>query len=103
MVPKFGDRSTVIVEQGGIAKRAFNAADGTVNKITTTLVFFNCKPTPYREIAKEQLQTNYNFIYLCGRDLRPLNHEVVPARRVFRHAGMDVSPLRIPPRRLNKT
>jgi hypothetical protein len=44
MVPKFGERSIVIVEQGGIAKRAFNAVDGTVNKITTTLVFFNCKP-----------------------------------------------------------
>ena len=31
-----------------------------------------------------------NFIHLRGRDLRPPNHEVVPARRVFRHAGIDV-------------
>jgi hypothetical protein len=88
MVPKFGDRSIVIVEQGGIAKRAFNAIDGTVNKITTILVFSNCKPSPYREIAKEQLQTNYNFIYLCGRDFRPLTHNVIPVRRVFRYVGM---------------
>ena len=61
--------------------------------MTITVVFSYCKPNSYREIAKEQLQTNYNFIYLCGRDLRPPNPEVVPARRVFRHAGMDVSNL----------
>ena len=35
--------------------------------------------------------TDYSFIYLCGGDLRPLNHKVIPARRVFRHAGMDVN------------
>src|SRR5882757_6979681 len=91
MVPKFGDRSIVIVEQEGIAKRAFNAIDGTVNKITTTLVFSNCKPSPYREIAKEQLQTNYNFIYLCSRDFRPPTHDVIPARRVFRYVGIHIT------------
>jgi hypothetical protein len=32
----------------------------------------------------------YDFIYLEDRDLRPPNHEVVSAQRVFRHPGMDV-------------
>jgi hypothetical protein len=81
----------VVIEQGGTAERTFNAADGTIDNITTTIVFSYCKLNPYRKIAKEQEQTNYSFIYLCGGDLGPLNHEVVPARRVFRHAGMDVT------------
>jgi len=80
----------VIIEQGGTVEKTFNAADGTINNITTTIIFSYSKLNPYREIAKEQEQTNYSFIYLCGRDLRPLNHEVVPVRRVFRHARMDV-------------
>jgi hypothetical protein len=80
-----------MIEQGGTVKRAFNAINGTIDNMTTTIVFSSCKPNPCREIAKEQYPTNYNFIYSCGRDLRTLNHEVVPARRVFRHAGMDVS------------
>jgi hypothetical protein len=80
-----------MLEQGGTAERAFNAVDGTIDNMTTTVVFSSCKPNPCREIAKEQWQTGYNFIYLCGRDLKPLNYEVVSARRVFRHAGMDVT------------
>ena len=91
MVPKFGDRPIVIIEQGGIAKKAFNAIDGKIKNMSTTIVFSYYKPNPCREIAKEQYQSNYNFIYLCGRDLRPSNYEVVPARRVFRHVGIDVS------------
>jgi uncharacterized membrane protein YcaP (DUF421 family) len=39
MVPKFGDRPIVIIEQGGIAERAFNAINGTIDNITTTIVF----------------------------------------------------------------
>ena len=53
MVPKFGDRPIVIIEQEGIAKRAFNAIDGTINNMTTTIVFSYYKLNPYREIAKE--------------------------------------------------
>ena len=34
MVPKFGDRLIVIIEQGGIAERAFNAINRTINNIT---------------------------------------------------------------------
>jgi hypothetical protein len=43
----------VIIEQGGIAEKAFNAIDGTINNMTTTVVFSYCKPNPCREIAKE--------------------------------------------------
>jgi hypothetical protein len=39
MVPKFGDRPIVIIEQGGTAERAFNAINGTINDMTTTIVF----------------------------------------------------------------
>jgi hypothetical protein len=66
----------VMIEQGGTAKAAFNAVDGTIDRITTTVVFSYYNPNPCREIAKEQYQTDYNFIYLRGRDLRPPNHEV---------------------------
>jgi hypothetical protein len=95
MVPKFGYRPIIIIEQGETVERAFNAINGTIYNMTTTIVFSYYKPNPCRKIAKEQYQTNCNFIYLCGRDLRPPNHEVVPARRVFRHAGMDVNTLLI--------
>jgi hypothetical protein len=54
MVPKFGDRPIVIIEQGGIAKRDFNTINRTVDNMTITLVFSYYKPNPYREIAKEQ-------------------------------------------------
>jgi hypothetical protein len=57
----------------------------------TTIVFSYFKLNPYTQIAKEREQTNYSFIYLYGGDLRPLNHEVIPACRVFRHAGIDVN------------
>jgi hypothetical protein len=33
MVPKFEDRLMVIIKQGGIVKRTFNAADGIINKV----------------------------------------------------------------------
>jgi hypothetical protein len=46
-VPKFGDRPIVIIEQGGIAKRTFNAIDGTIDNMTTTIVFSYYKPNPY--------------------------------------------------------
>ena len=44
----------VIIEQGGIAERAFNAVDGTIDNMTTTIVFSYYKPNACREIAKEQ-------------------------------------------------
>jgi len=61
-------------EQGGIAERAFNAVNGIIDNMTIIIVFPYYKPKTYREIAKEQWQTNCNFIYLRGGDLRPLNH-----------------------------
>jgi hypothetical protein len=54
MVPKLGDRLIVIIEQGGTAERAFNAINGTIDNITTAIVFSYYKPNPCREIAKEQ-------------------------------------------------
>ena len=39
MVPKFGDRPIVIIEQGGIAERAYNAINRTIDNLTTTIVF----------------------------------------------------------------
>ena len=43
----------VIIEQGGIAERTFNAADGIIDNMTITIVFSYYKLNPYREIAKE--------------------------------------------------
>jgi hypothetical protein len=43
----------IIIEQGRTAKRAFNAINGTINNMTTTIVFSYYKPNPCREIAKE--------------------------------------------------
>ena len=43
----------VIIEQGEIAKTAFNALDRTIDNITTTIVFSYYKLKSYREIAKE--------------------------------------------------
>lgn len=53
LIPKFGGRLIVIIEQGGIAKKGCNAMDRTINNITITIVFFYYKLKPYREIAKE--------------------------------------------------
>jgi hypothetical protein len=41
-----------MIEQGGTAKRAFNAINGTIDNMTTTIVFYYCKLSPCREIAK---------------------------------------------------
>ena len=70
----------VMIEQGGTAEAAFDDVDGTIDSITTTMVFSHCKPNPCGETAKEQWHTNYNFIYLRGRNLRPLNNGVVSAQ-----------------------
>jgi hypothetical protein len=35
LVPKFRDRLIVLTEQGGIAKRVFNAINRIINNITT--------------------------------------------------------------------
>ena len=52
MVPKFGDMSIVLVEQGGIANIIFNAIDRTVENMATTQLFSFCKPNPYREMTR---------------------------------------------------
>jgi hypothetical protein len=54
MAPKFEDRLIVVIKQGGIVERAFDAADGIINKMTITLVFSYYKLKSYREIDKEQ-------------------------------------------------
>ncbi len=53
MVPKFGDGPIVITEQGGTAKMAFNAIDGIIDNMTTTIIFSYYNPNPCGEIAKE--------------------------------------------------
>jgi hypothetical protein len=40
------------IEQGGTAKAAFNAVDGTIDRITTTVLFSYCNPNPCGEIAR---------------------------------------------------
>jgi hypothetical protein len=95
VIPKLGDRLVAIIEQGGTAKATFNTIDRTFDSIITTMVFSYYKPNLCTEIVKEQLQTGYNFIYLHSRDLKPLNHEVVSAYRVFRHAGTDVNTYKV--------
>jgi hypothetical protein len=57
VAPKFGDRSIVIIEQGGIAEAAFDAVDEMIDSITTTTIFSHCKPYPCGETAKEQRHT----------------------------------------------
>jgi len=39
MVPKFGDRTMVIIKQGGTTVRAFDAINRTIDNMTTTIVF----------------------------------------------------------------
>jgi hypothetical protein len=53
MAPKPGDKPIVIIEQGGIAERAFDAVDGIIDSITITVVFYYYKPNYCEEIAKE--------------------------------------------------
>jgi len=43
----------IVIKQGGTAKEGFDAVDGTIDSITTTMAFSYCKPNPHREIAKE--------------------------------------------------
>jgi hypothetical protein len=88
--PNSRDRLIVIIKQRAIAITAFDALNKMINSIAKLQYLSNCKLSPCREIVKEQYQATYNFIYLCGGDLRPLNHQVVLARRDFRDAGMDV-------------
>jgi len=44
MVLKFGDRSIVMIEQGGTVERGFNAINSTIDNMTTTIVFSYCNP-----------------------------------------------------------
>ena len=79
-----------MIEQGLIATLAFNALNRTTDSIAKLQYFSDCKSSPCREIAKEQYQTDYNFIYLRGGASTPSNYKVFSAHRVFRHAGIDV-------------
>jgi hypothetical protein len=54
MAPKFGDRLIVLIEQGGTARAALDAADKTIDSIITTVVFSYCQSNPCRKAAKEQ-------------------------------------------------
>ncbi len=54
----------VAIKQGATAERTFNAANGTIDNMTTTIVLSYCKLNTYREIVKEQKQTDYNFIHV---------------------------------------
>jgi hypothetical protein len=53
VAPKLGDRPIVMIEQGGTAEEAFNAVDGRIDSITTTVVFSYYESNSYREIAEE--------------------------------------------------
>jgi hypothetical protein len=44
MAPKPGGRLIVIIKHGGIAEKAFDAVEGTVDNITITVVFSYYKP-----------------------------------------------------------
>ena len=42
----------IVIEQRETSERTFNATDGIIDNMTTTIVFSYCKLKPYREIAK---------------------------------------------------
>lgn len=94
MAPKLGDRPIVMIEQGGTAEAAFDAVGGTIDSMTTTAVFSHCKPNSCGETAEEQRYTEYSFVRLRGKNLRPLNNRFVSARWVSLHSGTDVEGLR---------
>ena len=54
MAPKLEDRPIVIIEQGVIARAAFDALNKTIDNIAKLQYFSNYKLSPCREIAKEQ-------------------------------------------------
>jgi hypothetical protein len=53
MAPNSGDRSIVMIEQGVIAKVAFDALNRTIDRIAKLQYFSNYKSSPRKEIAKE--------------------------------------------------
>ena len=55
MAPNSGDGSIDMIEQGLIATAAFNALNRTTDSIAKLQYFSDCKSSPCREIAKEQL------------------------------------------------
>ena len=63
MAPNSEDRSIVMIKQGVIAIAAFDTFNRTIDSIAKLQYFSDCKSSPCREIAKEQQQTDYNFIY----------------------------------------
>ena len=54
MAPNSRNGPIVVIEQGGTAKAALDAKDGTIDSITKTAVFSCRRPNPYREMAEEQ-------------------------------------------------
>ena len=53
MAPKAGDSLIVIIEQEEAAKATFNAVNGTINSITTIVVYYYYKLNFYGEAARE--------------------------------------------------
>ena len=54
MASKFRDRSIVMIEQVIIAGAAFDVVNGTIDSITTIVIFSYYKPYTCRETAEEQ-------------------------------------------------
>jgi hypothetical protein len=54
VVPKFGDRPIVMIEQGVIAKAAFDAIDGTIDSMTKPRYFL----TANRILIEKRLKNN---------------------------------------------
>jgi riboflavin transporter FmnP len=53
VAPKAGDWPIVIIEQEETAKTAFNAVNGTINSITTIVVYYYYKLNFYGDAARE--------------------------------------------------
>ena len=80
-----------MIEQGQTVEVAFDGVDGTIDNMTTTVVFSHCKPDTCGEIAEEQEKIDDSFIYSRGEDIIPQNHEVVSAHRVSPHLRTNVT------------
>lgn len=75
----------------GTGEAALIIVNGTIDRMTKTAVFFRCPLGSCVEMAKEKWHIGYYIIMSRGRDLECLNNGFVSARRVSRHAGMDIS------------
>ena len=81
----------LVMEQGGKAEVAIDAANGTIDSMTKTAVFFPLHTGFLCKMVEEQWYIDHYFINSRGRDLRCLNNGFVSARWVSRHTGRDVN------------